>query len=94
MNNNPEESIYTTPDELHAIEVHLTPECAREYLTASLQRTRRRIVRLLDELVKATHQPVPEPARIRELSEGVQFESELAQELALALADPPNNSDF
>jgi hypothetical protein len=78
----------------HPIEVYLAPEYSRECLAICLQRTRRRAGKLLAELLKAIDQPAPEMARIRDLALGVEFETELAEEMGLALADEGRRSGF
>lgn len=78
----------------HPIEVFLAPEYGRELLAISLQRTRRRAGKLLAELLQTVDQPVPDTDRIRALAAGIRFESELAEEMALSLADQSRRSGF
>ena len=87
MTNQPEPIWIDHEGNPHPIEVYVAPEYSRECLAISLQRTRRRAGKLLAELLKAIDQPAPEIGRIRDLALGIQFETELAGEMALALAD-------
>jgi len=79
---------------LPRIEVHLMPEYTRKCLSISLRRTRRRASKLLAELLEALPQPKPDIERMRHLAEGVRFESEMAREIACALADMEAGSDL
>ena len=92
-----EEDAHTWIDDAgnpHPIGVYLSPEYTRECLAISLQRTRRRAGKLLAEMLQAIDQPAPKMDRIRNLAEGIRFESELADEMALALADDGRRSGF
>jgi hypothetical protein len=79
----------TNPDESTAenatIEVHLTPEYSRQLLAGSMNRTQRRAAGLLADLMTACRSPTPDPTRIRELAEGLDFERRLAQRIRLAM---------
>lgn len=83
-----------SPGRFDDVEVHLTPEYARKFLTISLRRTRKRAARLLAELLKIVRQPSPDMERIRQLAEGIQFESNMARQIAQAIADPQDRSDL
>lgn len=87
MNDKPEPIWIDAEGKPYPIEVYLESGYARECLAISLQKTRRRAGKLLAELLQAVDQPVPEMGRIRNLAVGIRFESELAEEMALALVD-------
>ena len=80
--------------QLGDVEVHLTPEYARELLAMSVRRTRKRAAKLLSELLRIAQEPEPDMERVRQLAEGIQFESNMARELARAAADPGDRSDL
>ncbi len=79
---NPTES----PDRNGKIEVHLTPEAMHRCLRNSLQRTRRRAAGLMDDLLRAIHEPRPDIERIRMLADGVAYEGRLARQISCELA--------
>ena len=94
MTNKPEPIWIDAEGNPHPIEVYLAPEYVGEYLAISMERTRRRAGKLLAELLQTVDQPAPEMGRIRDLALGIQFESELAEEMALSLADERHRSGF
>jgi hypothetical protein len=79
---NPTESPY----ENGKIEVHLTAEAMHRCLLNSLQRTRRRAAGLMEDLLRAVHEPRPDMERIRLLADGVAFEGRLARQIGCELA--------
>ncbi len=87
MLDKPRKSPDGNDQEARRIEVRLSPDTTRNYLLISLKRTRLRAARLLAELLRIARQPEPDLDRVRQLAEGIQFESELARETSQALAD-------
>lgn len=69
-----------------AIEVYPDDDTARRQLARGLRRTRQRSGALLAELLEAARESNPDAYRLRVLADGVEFESQLAGELAASLA--------
>lgn len=76
-----------SPDENGKIEVHLTPQTMHRCLRHSLLRTRRRAAGLMDDLLRAIHDPQPDIERIRMLADGLAFEAGLAGQIKGELAE-------
>lgn len=76
-----------TGDEAPRIEVHLKPDYMRKYLSMGLRRTRDRAATLLADLLKAVDESEPDIEKIRQMAEGIRFESELRREFVAALFD-------
>jgi hypothetical protein len=66
-----------------AIEIRLTPEYQNQYLELGLQQTRKRAGNLLAELLSTVQEADPDLEKIRQLAEGIEFESRLARKLIL-----------
>lgn len=75
------------------IEVQLSPEYSRKCIGIGLRRTRKRAAKLLADLLKAIEEPDPDIERLKELAEGIRFESELGRSLLQTSAAVEDGSD-
>ena len=67
------------------VEIRLTPEYQKECMELGLLQTRNRAGKLLAEILKTVKEPDPDIEKIRQLAEGIEFESKLARKLTLAI---------
>ena len=91
MTNKPEPIWIDAEENECPIEIYLEPGYARECAAIGLQRTRRRAAKLIAELEDALKRVAPVTDEISDLAEGIRFEWEQTERLAILLVEarPP-----